>query len=144
MKPHDEKKFSSRLLLEKIGITSPFADTSLALLGDDPDMEGNLAHLLKERYHHLKEVHHTLKPGMIVTWKPGLKNRRWPARGIPGIVVEMLATPIFDTDEAGSTYFREPLDMVIGVFMDAGEHRGEFYVFHTSSERYQPCAEEEA
>ena len=52
-------------------------------------------------------------------------------------MVAMLDTPIFDTDEPASTYFRESLDMVIGIFLDAGARRGEFFVFHVCSDRYQ-------
>ena len=142
MKSQDKKQLSSKQLLEQIGF-STLPDSSLGLMDEDEGMDGDLPALLRERYHQLKEVIHTLHPGMIVTWKPGLKNRRIPAYGKPGIVVSVLNTPVFDEEESGSTYFREPLDIVIGVFLDSGEHRGDFLVFHTSSERYQPWNGEE-
>jgi hypothetical protein len=143
MKPQDKRTLSSKQLLEKIGISNDQIGSSLDLLDEETDLGGDLTAALRERYHQLKGVRHALKPGMVVTWKPGLKNRRWPAYGQPGIVVALLDTPVFDTDEPGSTYFREALDMIIGVFLDSGEHRGEFLVFHTSSERYQPWPGEE-
>lgn len=137
MKSQEKKQLSSKQLLEQIGF-SALPDSSLGLMDDDDGMDGDLPALLRERYHQLKEVKHTLHPGMIVTWKPGLKNRLIPAYGKPGIVVSVLETPVFAKKKSGSTYFREPLDIVIGLFIDFGEHRGEFMVFHTSSERYQP------
>jgi hypothetical protein len=137
MKSQGKKQLSSKQLLEQIGF-SALSDSPLCLMDEDDDMNGDLPAMLRERYHQLKEVKHTLRPGMVVTWKPGLKNRRIPAYGKPGIVVSILETPVFDEEESGSTYFREPLDIVIGIFLDSGEHRGDFLVFHTSSERYQP------
>ena len=142
MKSPDKKQLSSKQLLDQIGF-SAFSDTSLGLMDEDDCMDGDLPAMLRDRYHQLKEIQYTLRPGMVVTWKPGLKNRRIPAYGKPGIVVSVLETPVFDGEESGSTYFREPLDIVIGVFLDSGEHRGDFYVFHTSSERYQPWHGEE-
>ena len=143
MKPQDKKVLSSKQMLEKIGISNDQFGSSFDLLDEELDFGGDLAAALRERYHQLKVVRHVLKPGMVVTWKPGLKNRRWPKCGEPGIVVALLDMPVFDTDEPGSTYFQEPLDMVIGIFLDSGEHRGDFLVFHTSRERYQPWPGEE-
>lgn len=62
----------------------------------------------------------TFKPGDIVDWKPGMRNKQ--AYG-PFIVVEVLDSPVLDNiDEAGSQYFREPLDIVLGkVVVDGGE-----------------------
>lgn len=140
MKPEDNR-LSSKQLLEKIGCNT-LPDSSLGLLDDD-ELEGDLAISLRERYHQLKLVKHTLRPGMVVTWKPGLRNLRWPAYGKPCIVVSMLDTPVFENDDTGSTYFREPLDITFGIFVDEGKLRGEFFVFHGNSERYQPWPGEE-
>lgn len=138
MKKPGTKILTSKQLMEKIGINEEYEDGAHALLDEEDDLEGDLVSSLRERYHQLKNVRHELRAGMIVTWKPGLKNRRWPAYGKPAVVVKMLDTPVLDTDESGSTYFREPLDMILGFFIDSGEHRGDFLVFHTSAERYQP------
>jgi hypothetical protein len=146
MNPPDKKRFSSKQLLEKIGLNEigdSLSNPSLELLEDETDMAGDIVPLLRERYRQLKEVRHTLRPGMVIQWKPGLRNRRWPAYGKPGIVVSLLAEPVFDNEEGGTTYFREPLDMIIGFFLDSGPHRGDFLVFHASTERYQPWPGEE-
>ena len=62
----------------------------------------------------------TFKPGDIVDWKPGMRNKK--SYG-PFIVVEVLDSPIFDSDEegSGSQYFREPLDIILGKVVDDGE-----------------------
>ena len=61
----------------------------------------------------------TFKPGDIVDWKPGMLNKN--SYG-PFVVVEVLDSPIFDDEaSAGSPYFREPLDIVLGKVADDGE-----------------------
>ena len=61
----------------------------------------------------------TFKPGDIVDWKFGLRNKQLYG---PFIVVEVLDSPIFDNEDgAGSPYFHEPLDIVLGKVMDDGE-----------------------
>ena len=74
----------------------------------------------------------TFKPGDIVEWKPGMKHKRSDG---PFIVVEVLDEPIVDTENsAGSAYFREPLDLILGTFIN-----GYFAVFHYDSRRMQPA-----
>ena len=146
MSGQDKKTLSSKQLMEKIGLSSlgdVLPNPSLDLLDDEAGMEGDLVQLLRDRYHQLKEVRHELRPGAIISWKPGLKNRKWPAYGKPAVVVEILDEPVCDTDESGTTYFREPLDMIVGIFLDSGEHRGDFLVFHANSQRYLPWPGEE-
>jgi len=143
MKPQDKKQFSSKQLLEKIGCIA-LPDESLGLQDDDDRLDGDLPTLLRERYHQLKVIKHTFRAGMIVTWKSGLKNRRWPAYGRPLIVISVLDTPAIDTtEESASTYFREPLDLIVGLFLESGEHRGNFITFHVNSECFQPWPGEE-
>ena len=78
-----------------------------------------------------------------MTWKPGLKHKRYPRYGQPAVVLEVLATPVLDPmTEAGATYFREPLDVVVGVLWDEGTVRGELIAFHFDSRRFQPWTEE--
>lgn len=76
-----------------------------------------------------------LRPGMMAVWKPGLKNRRFPRYGEPAVVVEMLDPPILNhEDESGSTYYREPLNILLGIL-----HRdGDFLVYHFDRRRFQP------
>ncbi len=134
------KPLTSKQLLEKIGLTDGRLDPALTLdgLGDEGGLDGDLVPLLLDRFHQLTKVRHDLQPGIIVGWKPGLRNRKWPRQDEPAVVVERLPEPVFDTDETGSTYFREPLDVILGVFIDTPEHRGDFLVFHANSQRYQP------
>jgi hypothetical protein len=71
--------------------------------------------------------------GQLVKWKPKLKNRKRPAYGEPAIVVDVLDTPVFDgKEEAGSAYFREPLDIILGVI----DVDGDFATFHFDSRRF--------
>jgi hypothetical protein len=144
MQGKEPRKLTPKQLLQKIGISGDPADTPKDLLEENSDLHGDLVPVLKERYRQLKEVRHDLRPGMVITWKPGLKNRRWPAYGKPAIVVAVLQEPLYDETDASSPYFNEPLDLAIGLFIDSGRHRGEFQVFHTSSERYQPWPTGEA
>lgn len=132
---------SSRELLARIGLSD---DTTSNLLDDEPldDLRGNLGAVLRERYR-LFNRPHRFNPGDLVTWKPGLKNHRVPRYGQPAVVIEVLATPILDSDkEAGSTYFRQPLDVVLGLIWDADPGRGELVTFHYDSRRFQPWTEE--
>ncbi|HMQ96590.1 MAG TPA: hypothetical protein PKC42_00620 [Candidatus Nanoperiomorbaceae bacterium] len=77
-----------------------------------------------------------LRPGLLATWKPGLKNRRFPRYGEPVVVVALLDPPIVNPDhESGSPYFQEPLDLLLGVVR--GDDR-EFLVYHADRRRFQP------
>ena len=67
-------------------------------------------------------------------WKPGMKHKRSDG---PFIVVEVLDEPIVDAvAEAGSAYFREPLDLILGTFFN-----GDFVTVYYDSRRMQPIAE---
>jgi hypothetical protein len=76
-----------------------------------------------------------LRPGDLAQWKPGLSNRKWPAYGVPVIVVGILEQPIYDDNfKSGSCYFRESLDLLVGQL----DSEGEFMVFHGDRRRYEP------
>lgn len=91
---------------------------------------GSLRHcyeLLNESYR--------FREGDIVRWKPDLKNRKKPEYGEPAIVLELLMDPIYDAERSsGSAYFREPLDIVLGM-MDEDD---ELIFFHFDSRRFEP------
>ncbi|NJO18620.1 MAG: hypothetical protein HC877_23705 [Thioploca sp.] len=75
------------------------------------------------------------KPGDLVIWKKGLKNRARPALNEPAIVVAVLEKPLIDnTKEVGSTYFNEPLDLVLGLL----DEDGDFITFHYDHRRFEP------
>ena len=89
---------------------------------------------LKKCYDRLLEKQ-SFKPGEIVQWKDGLKNRRWPAYNQLCIVLDVFEKPIFDEKESPSTpYFREPLDILFG-FIDSENY---FVGFHFDSRRFEP------
>ncbi|MEI6415894.1 MAG: hypothetical protein WCP34_16785 [Pseudomonadota bacterium] len=137
---------SSRELLERIGLTDETRKTlgekSLENLDDSEDLDGDLGAALRERFRQFIK-RDDFAPGDLVTWKPGLKNHRWPSPGRPAVVLEVLDIPVFDTEEdAGVTYFHEPLDLVLGLFHETGPHRGDFLSWHFDSRRFQPWIEE--
>ncbi len=79
-------------------------------------------------------VTHTFEVGQLVKWKPSLKNRRLPEYGSPAIVQEVLEVPIREDDQKpSSSYFNEPLDLVLGVFQD-----DTFVTYYFDSRRFEP------
>src|ERR1022692_655558 len=78
----------------------------------------------------------SFKPNQLVRWKEGLKNKALPEYNQPAIVWEILPKARFDSPKAhgaGSPYFNEPLDIVLGV-MDEDE----FVLLHYDSRRFEP------
>jgi hypothetical protein len=72
--------------------------------------------------------------GQLVKWKQNLKNRRIPYRNQPAIVVELLDNPIISSDEeSGSPYFRENLDIILGILVDDST----FLNFYYDSRRFE-------
>ncbi len=103
--------------------------------GADPlDTAEELARM-KACFARLGKVHN-FKPGQLVQWKKGLKNKRTPCYGEPIIITEVLVTPIFDNSvkDAGSPYFREPLTLVAGEL----DGDGDFICFHYDARRFEP------
>ncbi len=79
------------------------------------------------------------KEGQLVEWKEGLKNKLRPRLREPAIVMELLKKPQFDTErDSGTPYFREPLDMVVGV---VEENEGNLLCFHVDKRRFKPFEE---
>ena len=79
------------------------------------------------------------KTGDIVQWKQGMRNKKRPFKHEPAIVVDILDPPIFDENQdSGSTYFREPLNMVIGI-ADYNEKDDTIclLLFHVDKRRFQ-------
>ncbi len=135
------QSLSSRELLARIGLGD---DDPGDLLGDEPleDLSGDLGAALLARYRLFQE-RHRFAPGTLVTWKPGLKNRRLPRHGRPAVVLAVLDPPALDTEkDSGSPYFNEPLDLVLGLFVEDGPVRGELMTWHFDSRRFQPWTQE--
>jgi hypothetical protein len=79
--------------------------------------------------------HHEFRPGQMVEWKPGLRNKRLPDYGQPAVVQDVLAEPVINTaDPADSPYFRERLGLILGVLDGDGDLM--FLPFDAS--RFQP------
>lgn len=77
---------------------------------------------------------HRFRAGDLVTWKPGLKNGRYPEKNYPAVVTRIYEEPLSRADmESGSNHFREPLDLVI--LVDTGDEVSEF---HVDSRRFKP------
>jgi hypothetical protein len=87
------------------------------------------------RSHELMQKAYDFKPKQFVRWKEGLQNKKIPAYGEPAIVWEVLSEPLVEpSEEAGSAYFREPLNIVLGL-MSAED---EFILFHFDKRRFEP------
>lgn len=76
------------------------------------------------------------KPGQIVQWKPGMRNRRLPKYGEPAIVMEVLNPAVFDNDvnSHGSNLYHEPLTLVLGI-IDPDD--GEYLCLHYDGRRFE-------
>jgi len=104
------------------------------LLAEPPQEAAEHLCVLLERLANGRE--RALRPGRLAVWKPGLKSRRFPRYGEPVVVVGLLDEPIINPDrESGSPYFKEPLDVLVGVVR--GDDR-EFLVYHADRRRFQP------
>ncbi|WP_069471654.1 hypothetical protein [Candidatus Marithrix sp. Canyon 246] len=90
---------------------------------------------LIEVYQKLLE-HHEFKVGDLVKWKQGLTNKILPEINQPAIVIKLLKEPLIDRldEEAGSRYYREPLDIILGLFDD----KDEFLMFYYDKRRFEP------
>lgn len=76
----------------------------------------------------------TFQPGQHVKWKSGLRNRLLPDEGDPAVVIEILAQPILDpTQDTGSPYFQESLDLRLGML----DEKGELQVYFYDSRRFE-------
>ncbi|MFM2061906.1 MAG: hypothetical protein RLZZ507_1576 [Cyanobacteriota bacterium] len=72
--------------------------------------------------------------GQLVKWKETLKNRKIPYKNQPAIVVEILDEPIIiNEEETGSPYFREKLDIILGILVD----NNTFLTFYYDSRRFK-------
>ena len=92
------------------------------------------ANALKTAFETLNQKH-TLKPGDLVEWKPGMRNRKFPEMGEPVIVVAVLDPPTIDSSRGSeSPYFHESLDLVYG-WIDLEK---DLILLHTDSRRFQP------
>lgn len=121
---------------EKLAIIKRFSE-SIGKEEDDKDEDADEEVATPKKLRELYESYNKqrqFKPGDLVQWKRGLKDRKFPRLGEPAIVLKVLDTPIIDPDsEAGSPYFRQEYDVVLGI-LAPGER---FLEFHNSSKRFE-------
>lgn len=85
----------------------------------DGDLPKRIADL--KRFSATYLTYNSFKVGDVLRWKDGMRNRSF-LYGEPLIVVELYDEPFYDADASpGSTLFREPLDIRVGVTIDDGE-----------------------
>jgi hypothetical protein len=101
----------------------------LAAMMDTPPRQ---VEVLRERLA-LMQAEEPMAVGDIVTWKVGMRNKRHPENGTAALVVKVLPETIYDIAAgAGSPYFNEPLNFVIGVVDDDND----FICFHSDPRRF--------
>lgn len=95
---------------------------------------------MKEKIEKLKAAHslyaekNEFSAGQLVTWKDGMQNKKSDG---PFVVVETICPPVIDQEErSGSQYYREKLDIVLGVF----DRDGDFVLYHFDSARMRPLS----
>lgn len=110
----------------------------LTRVGDGPET-GTLDHidpaerLCQARNAYLQR--HDFKPGQLVTWKPGLRNRRLPEYRQPAIVHDVFQDAVvLNQEPPDSPYFLERLDLVLGLI----DGEGDLVFFHFDSRRFEP------
>jgi len=136
----DERQFLS--MLKQIGkeggeLENALGDLFSAAPEDDVPNPKETALKLKERFK-LFKARYDFEEGCLVSWKKGLKNRRYPRYGEPAIVLKILDRPVFaEEKESGSPYFLEPLDIILGLLIN-----DEFEVFYYDKRRLAPFNED--
>ncbi len=79
---------------------------------------------------------HEFKPGDLVTWKPGLKNCKLPAKGHPGVVLEVVQGRRKDGG-VGTPIEFYPAEVRVGF-----KFYGDFEGFWLDGNRLEPYREE--
>ncbi len=114
------------------------SETVQAQLGQRVDFVKSRAYaeLLVQRFQEFC-LPNEFAPGGLAYWKPGLKNKRLPEYGQPVIVIAVLETPVLDNEsKPSSQYYREPLDMQIGLL----DRDNELVAYFVDSRRFAPYA----
>jgi hypothetical protein len=123
-------------------------------MAEEKKLETEIAEMLRERFRnrkienvpdHISKLRaakdgfnkvYDFKPGDLVIWKQGLRNKAKPAFNEPAIIMQILETPLRDEDkqDSGTPYFNEPLDLVLGLI----DEEGDFTIFHYDKRRFEP------
>lgn len=77
------------------------------------------------------------KVGDKIKWKKGAQDKMFPSPGTHGVVVEVFDPPLHgdNSTRGGDAYWREPLDLRVGVLTPDGS----FCIFHFDSHRFEPA-----
>tara|TARA_B100000678_G_scaffold153520_1_gene128294 strand:+ start:765 stop:1217 length:453 start_codon:yes stop_codon:yes gene_type:complete len=68
--------------------------------------------------------HERFAPKEVVVWKWGMKNKAVPLAGQTALVMKVREEALIDdTQQPSSTYYLEPLDVLIGVYTHEGIFR---------------------
>ncbi|MDM8558999.1 hypothetical protein [Candidatus Parabeggiatoa sp. HSG14] len=72
--------------------------------------------------------------GDVVKWKKGLKNKKYPKEEQLAMVVQELEEPVIQGErDSGTPYFREPLDLILGVL----DQEDDLMLFHYDKRRFE-------
>jgi hypothetical protein len=98
---------------------------------NDPDEE---FYNLKQKVETFLAPSPKFKTGEVVKWKKGLKNKKYPKEEQLAIVIQELEEPIIQGErDSGTPYFREPLDLILGVL----DQTGDLMLFHYDKRRFE-------
>ncbi len=124
-------------LIELLESMDSKSDISLKFLArqlkEDRSFDENYINQLTDLYNKF-DILNEFKKGQIVKWKKGLKNKRLPHEEQYAIVIEIFDKPIYGDFDAGTPYFREPLDLALGFIGD----NDDFIIFHYDKRRFEP------
>ncbi|MCK5719738.1 MAG: hypothetical protein KAH84_07285 [Thiomargarita sp.] len=80
------------------------------------------------------------KPKDVVRWKKGLKNKKYPKESQFAVVIEQLKEIIIPSNsESGTPYFREPLDIILGIL----DQDGDLMLYHYDRRRFEIVSDKE-
>jgi len=106
------------------GSSSPASDSSSDSSDSSPapPVDRSFKELKRQLDVILEEPPRPFRPGDVVVWKEGCANRKRPKPDEPGVILEVLPEPIYGQEKsAGSPYFHEPLDIVLGLLDSDGD-----------------------
>ena len=102
-------------------------------MGSGTAMSSDIS-VLKQKVSSFLMASPEFKPGDVVRWKKGLKNKKYPKEGQLCIVIEEMKDPIIqDSRESGSPYYREPLDLILALLDDDSD----LVFFHYDKRRFE-------
>jgi hypothetical protein len=89
---------------------------------------------LKQKVETLLQPPPKFQTGDVVKWKKGLKNKKYPEEEQLAMVIQELEEPIIQSErDSGTPYFREPLDLILGVL----DQDGDLMLYHYDKRRFE-------